>query len=116
LRTDAVEHVRDLPMPDDGKFSASVTRSLVVDADGYYVFLVESSDKARLTVGGKHIADVDGSKGAPVETIVEPLQRGTYVLRLDGRHPDKDTHVDLQVFRDSGDAEWWKHPVLRLAD
>jgi hypothetical protein len=116
LRTEAVERVRDLPRPDDGRFSASVTRELVVDADGYYVFLVESSDKARLTVGGKHIADVDGSDGDPMATIVEPLQRGTYVLRLEGRHPAKDTHVDLQVFRDSGDAEWWKHSVLRLSD
>lgn len=116
LRTEAVEHVRDLPMPDDGRFSASVTRDLVVDADGYYVFLIESSDKARLTVGGKRIAAVDGSKGEPVATIVEPLQHGTYELRLEGRHPDKDTHVDLQVFRDSGDAEWWKHSVLRLED
>jgi len=116
LRTDVVEHVRDLPMPEDGRFSASVTRDLVVDADGYYVFLVESSDKARLTVAGKPIADVDGSGGKPFKTIVEPLQRGTYVLRLEGRNPGKDTHVDLQVFRDSGDAEWWKHSVLRLSD
>ena len=45
-----------------------------------------------------------------------PLERGTYVLRLEGRHPDKTTRVDFDVFRDSGDAEWWKHAVLRLWD
>ena len=69
-----------------------------------------------MTVAGKRIADVDGSTGEPVSTLVEPLQRGTYALRLEGRHPDKDTHVELQVFRDSDDAEWWKHSVLRLSD
>lgn len=115
LRTDDVEHVRDLALPDSGAFSASVTRNLVVDADGYYVFLVESSDKARLTVAGKRIAEVDGADGDGVATIVEPLQRGTYTLRLEGRHPDKDTHVDLQVFRDSDDTQWWKHLILQLS-
>ena len=116
LRKTAVASMRGLPTPNDGSFSGSVTRDLVVDADGYYIFLVESSDKARLSVAGKRIAEVDGTDGNPVATIVEPLQRGTYTLRLEGRHPDKDTHVDLQVFRDSGDAAWWKHSVLRLSD
>ncbi|HEX5125000.1 MAG TPA: hypothetical protein VFV97_17280, partial [Rhodanobacteraceae bacterium] len=101
---------------DGGAFSASVTRELVVDADGYYVFLVESSDKARLTVSGRRIAEVDGEGDDADATIVEPLQRGTYLLRLEGRHPDKDTQVDLQVFRDGDDADWWRHPVLRLSD
>lgn len=115
LRTDVVANVLDLPMPNEGVFAGTATRDLVVDADGYYVFLVESSDKARLTLAGKRIAEVDGSKGEPVRTIVEPLQRGTYVLRFEGRHPAKDTRVDLQVFRDSDDTEWWKHSVMRLS-
>jgi predicted alpha/beta superfamily hydrolase len=115
LRTDDVEHVHDLPPPDRDAFSASVTRKLVVDEDGYYVFYVESSDKACLTVAGKRIADVDGDAGDREQAIVEPLQRGTYTLRLEGRHPEKDTAFKFEVFRDSGDAEWWKHSVLRLS-
>lgn len=116
FRSDAVANARDLPVPKETAFSGSVTRNLVVDADAYYIFFVESSDKARLTIAGKRIANVDGSNGDRVKTIVEPLQRGTYVLRLEGRHPDKDTRIDLQVFRDSDDAERWKHAVLRLSD
>ena len=114
--TAEVEHVRDLPPPDRDAFAASVTRELVVEADGYYVFYVASSDKLRLTVAGKTIAEVDGSKGHPTDTIVEPLRRGTYALRLEGRHPEKDTRVDFRVYRDESGGEWWKHTVLRLSD
>jgi predicted alpha/beta superfamily hydrolase len=116
VHTVDVEHVHDLPQPDRDAFAASVTRDLVVVDDGYYVFYVKSSDKARLTVAGKRIAEVDGSAGNREQAIVEPLQRGTYALRLEGRHPEKDTQIDFEVFRDSGDAEWWKHSVLRLSD
>jgi hypothetical protein len=80
------------------------------------VFYVESSDKARLTVAGKHIADVDGTADRRMQAIVEPLRRGTYALRLESRHPKKDTQINFEVFRDSGDAEWWKHGVIGLSD
>lgn len=116
LATAAVERTSDLPPPPRDAFATSVTRNLVVDEDGYYVFYVESSDKARLMVSGKRIADVDGTAGRRVQAIVEPLQRGTYALRLEARHPEKNTQIELQVFRDSGDAEWWKHRVVRLSD
>ena len=115
LSSEAAANVRALAMPNDGVFSATVTRNLAVDADGYYVFLVESADKARLTMDGRRLADVDGTDGHRMKTIVEPLRRGTYRLRLDARHPAKDTYVDLQVFRDNADAEWWKHSVMRLS-
>ena len=111
-----VEHTRDLPPPGRDAFAASATRDLVVDEDGYYVFYVEASDKARLTVAGKRIADVDGTADRRMQAIVVPLQRGTYALRLEGRHPKKDTQINFEVFRDSGDAAWWKHRVLGLSD
>jgi predicted alpha/beta superfamily hydrolase len=116
LRTDDIERTRDLPLPEHDPFTASVTRDLAVEEDGYYVFYVESSDRARLTVAGKVIAEVDGSQGRREQTIVEPLRRGSYALRLEGRHPAKDTQVVFQVFQDRGDTEWWKHSVLRLPD
>ena len=116
LDTVAVEHTRDLPPPGRDAFATSVSRDLVVDEDGYYVFYVESSDKAQLTVSGKRIADVDGTAGRRLQAIVEPLQRGTYELRLKGRHPEKDTQINFEVFRDSGDAEWWRHRVVGLSD
>jgi predicted alpha/beta superfamily hydrolase len=111
-----VEHTRNLPPPDRDAFATSAARDLVVNEDGYYVFYVESSDKARLTVAGKRIADVDGTADRRMQAIVEPLQRGTYALRLEARHPKKDTQINFEVFRDSGDAEWWKHRVIGLSD
>jgi predicted alpha/beta superfamily hydrolase len=116
LDTADVEHTRDLPLPDRDAFATSAARDLVVDEDGYYVFYVESSDKARLTVAGKPIADVDGTVNRRVQAVVAPLQRGTYALRLEARHPKKDTQINFEVFHDSGDAEWWKHRVIGLSD
>ena len=116
LRTDDARSVNDLPVPDRDAFAASATRDFVVDNDGYYVFYVESSDKARLTVAGKVVADVDGTKDGRVQAIVEPLQRGTYKLKFEVRHPEKTTRIDFVVFPDTHDAEWWKHPVLRIAE
>jgi len=115
LRTDAARSVRDLPTPEPDAFSASATRDFVVDADGYYVFYVESSDRARLTVAGKVIADVDGTKDRRMQAIVEWLQRGTYTLKFEARHPEKTTRIDFVVFVDTDDSEWWKHAVLKIA-
>jgi len=94
LRTEDARSVNDLPVPDRDAFAASATRDFVVDNDGYYVFYVESSDKARLTVAGKVVADVDGTKDGRVQAIVEPLQRGTYELKFEVRHPEKTTRID----------------------
>lgn len=110
-----VEHLRGLPPPKIDAFASSVERDLVVDADGYYVFYVQSSDKARLTVTGKILVDLDASTGHREQALVEPLRRGTYRLRLEIRHPEKDTRLGFSVFRDEGDAEWWKHSVLSLS-
>jgi hypothetical protein len=115
LGTVVVEHIGDLPPPERDAYASSVARDLVVEADGYYVFYVESSDKARLTVAGKVVADVDGSNGRREHALVQPLRRGTYAVRLEVRHPEKDTRVGFSVFRDEGDAEWWKHGVLSLS-
>ena len=117
LRSDAVEHAKDLPPAGRDEFAVAVTRNLIVRADGYYVFHVEATDNARLTVAGTDLIDMDGSQGHRDEAILAPLQRGTYALRLEYRHPLKDSEVDLHVFRNQDDhVEWWKNPVLRLED
>jgi hypothetical protein len=41
---------------------------------------------------------------------------GDLRARLRKRHPAETTRIDFDVFRDGGDAEWWKHAVLRLWD
>ena len=114
LHTAAAQSTRDLPMPDCDVFATSATRDFVVEHDGYYVFYVESSDKARLTLAGKVIAEVDGTRNRRMQAIVEPLQRGTYALRFEARHPEKTTRTGFTVFADADDAEWWKHAVLRI--
>lgn len=116
IHTIAVARVRDLPPPDRDAFAATVERALVVDADGYYVFNIVSSDGGRLFVGGKSIAEVDGAQGRRDQTIVEPLRRGKYELRLESRRPSKDTQIDIEVYRDEADGEWWKHRILRLSE
>lgn len=116
IATRDVEQVHDLPSAPHDAYAVSVTRELVVEEDGYYVFYVRSSDQARLSIAGKKIVEVDGSDDDDEESVVEPLQRGTYELRLEDRHPDKDDDVDVRVYRNEGDGEWWKHTVLRLSD
>jgi hypothetical protein len=112
-----VEHAKDLPPPERDDFAGAVTRTLVVRSDGYYVFYVQATDKARLTVAGATMVDADGSNGRYEQATVAALRRGTYALRLEYRHPLKDSAVNLRVFQNQDDdVEWWKHPVLKLAD
>jgi hypothetical protein len=81
------------------------------------VFVVNCLAPVRLLVAGRLIASIAGSEGSREQSIVEPLQRGTYRLQLMYRHPDKDAQADLLVFQNpTDDSPWWRHRVLQLSD
>jgi predicted alpha/beta superfamily hydrolase len=96
-------------------FAGSAERDLDVPEDGYYVFLVESTDQAHLSLSGKTLIDVDASHGRRDQAFVVPLRRGAYHARLEFRHPTAASDVKLTVFQSKqGETAWWKNRFAQV--
>ena len=96
-------------------FAGSAERDLDVLEDGYYVFLVEATDQAHLSLSGRTLIDVDASHGRREQVFVVPLRRGTYHARLEFRHPTAASDVRLTVFQcKEGETAWWKNHFAQV--
>lgn len=54
-----------------------------IPADGYYLFVVGTSDKARLIVNGKTLLDLSSPDKMVVRPFIVPLRAGVYPVRLE---------------------------------
>jgi hypothetical protein len=106
----------DFSAPGRDAFAGTITRNLVIPADGYYVLGVATKDKARVSIAGNALFEQDGSKGTPHEAFVEPLQHGIYPVRVDFLHATKGSQLQFFVFQvKDGEPEWWKNQLVKLA-
>ncbi|HEY2394740.1 MAG TPA: alpha/beta hydrolase-fold protein [Rudaea sp.] len=110
------DNAMDFSQAQRDDFAGAVDRVLDVPADGYYVFDVESTDQARLSLSSKSLVDVDASKGHREQVYVVPLQRGRYHARLVFRHASRTSAVRLTVFQCRDDeSRWWKNVLFRVS-
>lgn len=109
---------KELGFADAGRdtFAGTVERNLDIPVEGYYVFGVQSSNKARLSVAGWQLIDNDGASGPSKQAFVAPLQRGVYHVRLEFQRTAKVSDVDMVVFQcKGGDPEWWKNELFKVS-
>jgi predicted alpha/beta superfamily hydrolase len=92
--------------------AVTVERSLDITTEGYYVFAVVSSNKTRLSVGGRSLIDSDGGRPA----YIVPLQRGVYRVRLELQRAGSTGDVSMSVFQcKDGELEWWKNELFKVS-
>jgi len=116
LAVGTTEKAMDFSQAQRDDFAGAVDRYLDVPADGYYVFHVDSTDQARLSLSGKALIDVDASKGPREQAFVVPLQRGRYHARLVFRHASRTSDVRLTVFQCRDDEpRWWKNVLFHVS-
>ncbi len=116
FRSGKADQSMDLAHAGRDDFAGMMESDLDVPEDGYYIFLVESTDQARLSLSGKTLIEVDTSHGGREGAYVVPLRRGQYHARLEFRHPKAASDVRLTVFQcKEGESEWWKNRLVRIS-
>ena len=98
-----------------GSFAGSVKRNVYVPDDGYYVlYLEQTSDEVRMSIGGQVFIDHDGGRESGAQGFVVPLRRGVYSFEVAFQHA-KGAQLSLTVYQSiNGDPEWWKNPLVKL--
>lgn len=97
-------------------FAGTVERSLDIPVEGYYVFGVQSSNKARLSVAGRRLLDNDGAPGHSNQAFIAPLRRGVYRVRLEFQRTAETSDVEMFVFQcKEGEPEWWKNERYKVS-
>lgn len=71
-------------LPRQTNFACLIEGHIEIQKDGYYVFVLDSDDGARLSLGGHPLISYDGlhGNGSP-KTYLVPLKKGFYPIRLE---------------------------------
>ena len=93
------------------KISGIVERDYVVPTDGYYAFVLGSSDKATLTVAGKKLIDIDGSDNRQHRVFVVPLRAGIYPVRVSFIRTSKNAMLDFHFHQFKNDGSGWENEL-----
>jgi hypothetical protein len=71
-------------LPRQTNFACLIEGYVEIQKDGYYVFVLDSDDGAKLSLGGNLLISYDGlhGNGSP-KTYLMPLKKGFYPIRLE---------------------------------
>ncbi len=92
-------------------FSGIVERDYVVPADGYYAFVLGSSDKATLTVAGKKLIGIDGNDSRQHRVFVVPLRAGVYPVQVSFIRTSKNSMLDFHFHQLKEDGTGWENEL-----
>ncbi len=67
-------------------FAGSIEHNYTIPADGYYLFVLGTTDKARLVVNGKTLLDLSATDKMIDRPFIVPLRAGVYAVRLEFLH------------------------------
>lgn len=109
---------RKLPkLTGDGKYSevGMLNGMVTIPRDGYYVLQLTPSQGTRLYFNETLWITADTLEGHPRQTIILPLRKGEYHLRVE--HPETDSEAPPLNFglyySENGQDDWWKNVLLR---
>jgi len=96
-------------------FVGVVERNIEIPDDGYYVFGVASPDKVRVWVAGTRLTDENIPSTHNQQSIVMPLRKGTYPIRVEFQRASKSTEVNFLVLPWNNDApKGWKEALFKF--
>jgi len=86
-----------------------------VPNDGYYIFQLTPSEGTRLYFNDSLLVAYNPSSGHARETIILPLRKGDYSLRLEhfSRNPNDPALNFGFYYSENGQDDWWRNPLLR---
>ena len=86
-----------------------------IQKDGYYVLQLTPSTGTKLFFNDSLLVNADAAMGHSRQTIILPLRKGNYLLRID--HPSKnagDPALGFGFYSSAdGQDDWWRNPVVR---
>jgi predicted alpha/beta superfamily hydrolase len=87
---------------------------LQIPSDGYYILQATPSEGTRVYFNDSLWISYDSTKGHARQTVILPLRKGKYILKLD--HPNSEGNPPLYfgVYQSKdGQDDWWKTPLVR---
>ena len=103
---------KDLSLKDIGRerVAGRLVRTLVVPADGYYIFALRASP-GRLRLADTMFISNEGPDDQRMRSFIVPLRRGSYPLSVDFVTATEHPSLYLAVFRCADDEpKWWNRP------
>lgn len=95
--------------------SGVMTGTVAITKDGYYVLQLTPSAGTKLFFNDSLFVYGDAVRGHARQTIILPLRKGNYLLRLE--HPSKDPNdppVNFGLYySENGQDDWWRNPVVK---
>jgi hypothetical protein len=89
--------------------------SFEITEDGYYVFVLESDNEAKLFVGDKMIIERTGASSKGMQSFVLPLKKGMYPVRVEllRKKGASDPHFFVNRTK-TGNDQWWQTEFFRI--
>lgn len=96
-------------------FTGVMERNIEIPADGYYVFGTDSPDNVRVWVAGTRLIDENTRKVRNQHSVVMPLRRGTYPIRVEFQRASKSSEVGFLVLPWNDAApKGWKEALIKF--
>lgn len=88
---------------------------VTIQKDGYYVLQLTPSAGTRLFFNDSLLVNAEAAMGHSRQTIILPLRKGNYLLRID--HPSKnagDPPLRFGFYSSAdGQDDWWRNPIVK---
>lgn len=87
-------------LPAKSNFGCVFEGYIKIDAEGYYLYALSSSDGSKFYINGKEIINNDGQHGSDFyKSYVVPLQKGFYPVRFEYFHSEDNPHLELRCLK-----------------
>ncbi len=85
---------------------------VTIKSDGYYILQLTPSNGTKLYFNDSLLLSADAAKGHSRQTIILPLRKGNYLLRVE--HPSKGPSLKFGFYRSvDGQDDWWGNRIVK---